>query len=239
MNNQHSAIRLNDSGIYRLLEHNFEEASCFFRDAVFITKAILMHPQDTSQHHCATYCHSRLDLQVDFIDLECYEKTSTNEKFRNLNGSDDNMLCKTAISICNEDESCVEQPPQGAGSLNHDTIAASVTYNLAVATHLWALQEGSIEKLRMALHYYEIAYRLQNQEVSTKSSLTFVMSILNNVANIYLVLGDHRISKLFLEELMAMMPLTSHSYQSTSGKGISWENILRLMMGPPTAASAA
>ncbi|CAJ1960306.1 unnamed protein product [Cylindrotheca closterium] len=236
MDNEQSAIQLNDSGLHRLLDHKFAEAAGFFRDAVCVTKAILIHQQDGS-----SCLRTRLDLQLDFLGLECYQKTSTHEKFRNINGTDDNMLCKTALSICRKDANSAAEG-LWTRSFHDATIAASVTYNLAIATHLWALHEGSIEKLRLALYYYEIAYGLQIQEETTESSIHSVLSILNNVANIYLVLGDHGISKLFLEELMAILPHVRHSYHSMSGvknQGICWENILRLMMGPPSAANAA
>lgn len=239
-----TAIQLNDSGVYHMLDHKYPEAATFFRDAVFITKAISTSNQEKASHHEGSPCcrhHKRLDLQLDFIDLECYYQSSTHETFRNLNGSDDNMICKTAISICKvQDENFVSGRPE-TESMSGITIAASVTYNLAMATHLWALQEGSTEKLRMALYYYEIAYRLQEKGEITESSLNMVLSILNNVANIYLVLGHHGISMLFVEELITILPYApkSHHFMGGNNRGITWENIFRIMIGPPTAASAA
>lgn len=247
MDNQCSALRLNDYGVYRLLDHNFAEAVVFFHDAVYLTEAILIQQQDSSsadQQKCNPAAHTRLDLELDFIDLECYHKATTHESFSNVFGSGDHMLCKAGISISlKADFQDGHLASDGRASSNQVAIAAAVTYNLAMAFHLWALQLGSTEKLRLALYYYEIAYRLQcQQKETTQASFSLVMSILNNVANIYNLLGDHGLSKLFLQELMGMLPYVDNACQSMMNRrnqGISWENILCLMLGPPTAASAA
>ncbi|CAJ1960312.1 unnamed protein product [Cylindrotheca closterium] len=209
-----SAIELNDCGLSSLLHHNYEEATCLFRDALYMIKQDIAH-QHQQLPHMEEQAGNLQDESI--VDLEFYEPCD----FK------DHMICKTAISI------------KRAAMMGSHKITSVVIYNLAITTHLWALQNGSIEKLKKALHLYKISSQTQGVHESSVA-----MSILNNTASIHFILGNRKEAIEILRQLWAVMTYCGKP-ESTSKNHYekSWQvcqrNVVTLLMAPPSTACAA
>jgi hypothetical protein len=244
MNNRNSssAIELNDFGLCRLLHHEYEEASVFFRDALTVIKHDMLNDQQEVDEEQQEQQHSKIprmeeqaeDLQDECVDIEFYEPSRTCHRFRNQFGfnNENPMICKMAIGICKNDR---ERP--------HST--SLVIYNLAITTHLWALQKGSTEKLKKALHLYKIASRahaVQKGDDMSGIDVSFTMSMLNNVASIHFTMGNHKDEVEILRQLWAVMTHCGKQESTKSHEKI-WKicqrNVLTLLMAPPSTACAA
>ncbi len=81
------------------------------------------------------------------------------------------------------------------------TLPMIITFNLALAYHLTAIEEeGPINRdsLRKILQLYELSYRWQSEDQGNEqvNSLSFTMIIANNLGEIHRAVGNH--SKLFV-----------------------------------------
>ncbi|KAL3942005.1 MAG: hypothetical protein SGBAC_003717 [Bacillariaceae sp.] len=229
MNHCTSAIQLNDCGLCCLVHHKYEEAAVFFRDALAVIREDVMR-QDHQQHFKIPSREEQARLQYECIDLEFYEATQTNQRFRNQTGFNDPVISKTALSI-RDDEG------------GYTNILSALIYNLAITNHLWGLQKGSTEVLEKALRLYEIASSsyVQQGEDTSGPYLSISLSILNNVASIHSVIGNHTEEVKYLHQLLSAMSYCDKSESITTGKSwkACWSNVLTLLMPPPSTASAA
>jgi tetratricopeptide (TPR) repeat protein len=129
-------------------------------------------------------------------------------------------------------------------SLRHGSFAKLsiiVMYNLALAFHLSALQKSSLPRLKRARKLYELAFQMHLKE-SSDVTLLFSLALMNNLALIYDMLGEHERSKMCFTNLLATMMFLLESNEAHSIK--QWDGLLSNVMGlifteTEVAASAA
>jgi hypothetical protein len=85
-----------------------------------------------------------------------------------------------------------------------------ITFNLALAYHLTAIEEeGPINRdsLEKVLQLYEVAYRWQSEDQGNEhvNSLSFDMSIANNLGEIHRAVGNHSKYVICLQYLLSTM----------------------------------
>eukprot|EP00980_Cylindrotheca_fusiformis_P017444 scaffold5439_cov132-Cylindrotheca_fusiformis.AAC.3 len=89
------------------------------------------------------------------------------------------------------------------------TLPLILTFNLALAHHLKAIQEHETTKkrLQIVMRLYETAYRWQREEcgASQLSSLRFTMVISNNLGEIHRAVNNRTKHQLCLQHLLSIM----------------------------------
>lgn len=173
---------------------------------------------------------SNADIQMNFVDLHF-----SGEVLKGSGFSVGSFVCKSAITISQNSRS-KDAPPAHFVAV----VAASAIYNLAIANHLYALQNQSSRHLKQALLYYEISYKIQRQEPLCYNP-THVLCILNNVAMIHRRMGNERESAMYLRRLyttMSILDLTGEREAQTHWSGL-WSNVFCLVSDLPSTAAAA
>lgn len=225
-----STIQLNDSGISSLLHHKYEEATGLFHQAIEVMK------EDVCK---LDQLHSEAleDMLCENVDIEFYQPSRTHDKFRPRSEFKDPVICKMAISVLSGALATSGNPGK--------SLTTIVIYNLAITTHLWALETGSTELLRKALRIYEIVYRAYRTDgnVVGLTGISVVTNTLNNVASIYVAMGNHELAGTILHPLLAILTCCCTPGLPTTKYGpsfrICWGNVVAFMVGPPTTAGAA
>jgi hypothetical protein len=125
--------------------------------------------------------------------------------------------------------------PLDLSVLNLCKLATITIYNMAVANHMAGLQHRDVKKLKHALEYYEVAYKLQCQEPLSATSTnrhTHILSILNNAGAIYRLLNEHDKSNMFFRDLLTKLSFlkeTGYVDESWDRWNGMWGNILLLV----------
>jgi hypothetical protein len=128
------------------------------------------------------------------------------------------------------------------GYCSNDQYQFIITYNLALAYHLCALEQFDVEKLKVSLGLWEIIYRFHWNEDLGMATL-HTCAILNNLGHVYRLLGDENTSKDCYESLLCAL-LCVQKASDTDGMEVCkaecfFQSITPLVLRDPKTASAA
>ena len=216
-------IQSNNTGCLFMMNGQYEQAITLFRNAVRINKEVLNQsrrlnlPPPLAPH----------EVLFEFRETNRPMATSGNKNKEPLDG---NTFISRGVMVI------VQSNPLDLSVLNLCKLAIITIYNLAAANHLSGLQERDMKKLKHALEYYEVAYKLQCQEPLSSTSNnrhSHVLSILNNVGAIYRVLNDHEKSNVFFRHLLSKLSFLKdtggHVDENLDRWNGMWGNILLLV----------
>lgn len=189
MNNS-KAVSLNNGGAFYLLNKDYAQAIALFRNSVRVTKELLGHARRLEMNQRSLLP----DFRFEFRDAGNFQHQTTDQS---QNTPDDSFVSRSVVVITQSD-------PMDVSVLCLYKISMITVYNLALASHLSGLQSRCMKRLKRALEYYEISYKLQMQEPLSQKP-THVLSILNNVGAIYRLLHEHEKSNMFFRHLLSKM----------------------------------
>lgn len=116
--------------------------------------------------------------------------------------------------------------PEKATRPSPINVGASVAFNLALAYHMAAFSESSIQEytgknqkenvLREALRLYQYAFRLQRTHAASTDSPFFFMACINNIGIIFACVGDNTKSNECFQHLLSLL-----MYLTTTGKTLN------------------
>jgi hypothetical protein len=129
------------------------------------------------------------------------------------------------------------------------TLTMIITFNLALAYHLTAIEKGWINRdsLQKVLQLYELAYRWQlledDQGNAQVNSLSFTMILANNLGEIHRAVGNHTKYILCLQHLlstamMVVVDCNDREEESAIQMDIFFRNTSQLILHDQCAAAA-
>lgn len=212
--NTSKIVQCNNSGALYMLNGNFAQAATVFRNAVRLTKQVLNH----SRRMNVPKPTQGPELVFEFQDAGRSSISSSSSK---------SFVSRGVIVIAQNNLSDISV-------LNLYRISMIAIYNLALANHLSGLEDRDMKKLKKALEYYEVSYKLHLQEPLSPShrKQTHVLSIVNNVGSIYRLLHEHEKSNMFFRHLLSKMSAmkdSGHIDESMDRWNGFWSNIIELV----------
>jgi tetratricopeptide (TPR) repeat protein len=148
-------------------------------------------------------------------------------------------LSKKCQSLSDESEEAFvyRQPirvtPQSmqAGHNMGSTLPMIIAFNLALAHHLTAIEEGPINRdsLQKVLKLYEFAYRWQSEDRGNEqvNSLSFTMIFANNLGEIHRAVGNHSKYVMCLQHLLSTMMSVVHCNDRKEDSAIRMDGFFR------------
>lgn len=130
-------------------------------------------------------------------------------------------------------------------------ISSIVIFNLALSHHLLAIQtkllnpkQHTTALLAKSMKLYELAIQLQQQDAAISSancSKLFILSLLNNLGNIYRLLGNEVASQYCFQQLLSLLLYLNYhdgfsKISDTSNYSTFFKNVLRQHMDTAPAA---
>lgn len=113
-------------------------------------------------------------------------------------------------------------------------------YNLALASHLRALETNDASILRRAKKVYELAFQMHLEE-SCDVTLLYSLAVMNNLALIYHTMGDEERSKTYFKNMLATMMYLQESDEAKTIR--QWEglfsNVMDMMFKEQVVAASA
>jgi tetratricopeptide (TPR) repeat protein len=194
------AQKLNEHGAFCIEVGYYERAIPALVEALHLAEqAHVNNKEDTCRcEHCS------LESCMIFSQSNLQQSATQSKKCQSLSDESD------------EEAFVYRQPirvtPQSmqAGHNMGSTLPMIITFNLALAYHLPTIEEeGPINRdsLQKVLQLYELAYRWQLEDQCNEqvNSLSFTMTLINNLGGIHRAVGNHSKYVMCLQHLLSTM----------------------------------
>jgi len=165
---------LNGAGVEQMQGRNLKKAiDCFHQAYCELSRS----PFDDE-----SLPESKLKLSAGIRRLLCSEPIP-----RGATATQDNFACfRRALLIAPQTVKCHDP---ANSSFMKSMFAATVTYNMALAHNIYALESGNFETLQKASHLYAMAYNLFDNHMITEESLHLIqlglLGCVNNIGHIH------------------------------------------------------
>ena len=119
-------------------------------------------------------------------------------------------------------------------------ICAILTYNCALAHHLYGVEARRPEYLKQALYLYQTAHGIHlRQERVEESDVSFTLAVLNNVGQLHDLMGNTVASaRCFHRMLRILMVLVTRTEECTAETDLFFGNCSGFVLQKPAAPAA-
>jgi tetratricopeptide (TPR) repeat protein len=208
-------VAMNNQGVYMIEEGRYDDAIDCFITAVQHTNQVLGTPRGFSEQPSSMVCLIQDHHQVLSVPIS----------------SDENMFVFRNPLLVSEKRTDSFQ-------VSAKTSLVSL-YNLAMGYHLSGLQRQCAKRLKQALSYYELSYKMLLDEHNVVVSRAMI--ILNNIGQIHRLLQNEEGAKNCFQYLLATMMFVQQTGEASRIQ--NWDsflsNVLDLIVQGPFPASAA